>query len=308
MIIKLALFAKRDFSKFDEHKFVDGFSKKNLDFLEDKNLSLNTKFDLFYQSVSSHVDHHAPTTKMNKKDLKLHEKPWITFKIRKLKKYCDRLLRKLNKNYSQNGKYLYKKFRNRVVSELRSSRVNYYNKYFTEHHSNMKMLCTGIRSIINIKSRKFCNFSQLVQNGETVQNPKDIATILNKYFVNIAGKIDAEIPRTRKSPLDYLGRKIDSSFFLSPTESAEIENIVSQLKNGKSVGPFSIPCNLLKMLNKFISPILALSINESFLTGVFPDKLKIAKVIALHKKVQLIAFQITDPFPFCLFSAKCLKK
>ena len=101
---------------------------------------------------------------MNKKDLKLHEKPWITFKIRKLIKYRDRLLRKLNKNYSQNGEYLYKKFRNRVVSELRSSRVNYYNKYFTEHHSNMKMLWTGIRLIINIRSRKFGNISQLVQN------------------------------------------------------------------------------------------------------------------------------------------------
>ena len=62
------------------------------------------------------------------------------------------------------------------------------------------------------------------------------------------------------------------------------------------------------MLNKSISPILALLINESFLTGVFPDKLKITKIIALHKKVQLIALQITDPFPFCLFSAKFFKK
>ena len=102
--------------------------------------------------------------------------------------------------------------------------------------------------------------------------------------------------------------KLTPHFFLSPTDSAEIENIISQLKNGKSVGPFSIPSNLLKMLNKFISPILALLINESFSAGVFPDKLKIAKVIALHKKVQLIALQITDPFPFCLLSAKFLKK
>ena len=70
----------------------------------------------------------------------------------KAHKIPDRLLRKVNKNYSQNGEYLYKKFQNRVVSELRSSQVNYYNKYFTAHHSNMKMLWTGIRSIINIKS------------------------------------------------------------------------------------------------------------------------------------------------------------
>ena len=38
------------------------------------------------------------------------------------------------------------------------------------------------------------------------------------------------------------------------------------------------------MLNQPISPLLVTLINESFLTGIFPDKLKIAKVIAIHKK------------------------
>ena len=82
------------------------------------------------------------------------------------------------------------------------------------------MLLTGIRSIINIKSQNFCDISQLVQNDKTVQNPKDIATIFNQYFVNIAGKIE-----TGKFPLDYLGRKISSSFFLILTNSAEIASI-----------------------------------------------------------------------------------
>ena len=86
----------------------------------------------------------------------------------------------------------------------------------------MKMLWTGIRSISNIKSKQFYNISQLVQNGETVQNSKEIAKIFNNCFVNTAGKIDSEIPRTRKLPLDYLGDKLEKSFFLSPTNSAEI--------------------------------------------------------------------------------------
>ena len=38
------------------------------------------------------------------------------------------------------------------------------------------------------------------------------------------------------------------------------------------------------MLNELISPLLVILINESFSMGIFPDKLKIAKVIALHKK------------------------
>ena len=62
--------SKRDFSKFDEQKFVDGFAGNNLDFLADRELSLNRKFDLFYQNLSSHVEHYAPSKKMNKRDLK----------------------------------------------------------------------------------------------------------------------------------------------------------------------------------------------------------------------------------------------
>ena len=65
------------------------------------------------------------------------------------------------------------------------------------------MLSTGIKSIINIKSQIFCNIAQLVQNGKTVQNPKDTTTIFNQYFVNVGSKNDAEIPRARKFPLDY---------------------------------------------------------------------------------------------------------
>ena len=74
------------------------------------------------------------------------------------------------------------------------------------------MLSTEIRSVINIKSQNFCNISELVQNGKTVQNPKDIATKFNQYFINIGYKFDAEIPRTTKFSLDYLGRNLGSWF------------------------------------------------------------------------------------------------
>ena len=39
----------------------------------------------------------------------------------------DRLLQKINKKYSQNGEYLFKKLQNRVINEIRSTRINHYN-------------------------------------------------------------------------------------------------------------------------------------------------------------------------------------
>ena len=82
------------------------------------------------------------------------------------------------------------KLQSRVVDEIRSTRIKHYNCFSFDPQSDMRMLSTGIRSIINIKSQNFCNISQLVQNGKTVQNPKDTATIFNQYFLNIGSKID----------------------------------------------------------------------------------------------------------------------
>ena len=107
--------------------------------------------DTFYKNISSYVDRHVPTKKMTKKDIKFHSKPWISTEIKNLMKYRDRLGCKLNRKYTSENEYLYKKFRNRFVSELRASRISYYNKYFIEHKSNMKMLWSGIRSIIKSK-------------------------------------------------------------------------------------------------------------------------------------------------------------
>ena len=76
-------------------------------------------------------------------------------------KYRDKLMRKLNKKFTLDNEY--KKFRTRVVSELRTSRTNYHNQYFTEHKNNMKMLWTGIRSIINVKNARLNNISQIIK-------------------------------------------------------------------------------------------------------------------------------------------------
>ena len=134
-----------------------------------------------------------------------------------------------------------------------------------------------------------------------------MASVFNHYFVNIASKIDDGISQTRKSPLDYLRRKSESSsFFLFPTDTAEVECIITEFKNGKALGPYSIPCNLLKLFSPYISSALVILINESFTTGIFPDKLKMAKVIALHK--HLTTCLIIDLFLFCLSLAKYLKQ
>ena len=62
-----------------------------------------------------------------------------------------------------------------------------------------------------------------------------MAPAFNNYFTNVAVKVDEEIPRTRKSPFDFLGKIQNLSLFLSLTDEVEVGSIISELKKGKSV-------------------------------------------------------------------------
>ena len=108
-----------------------------MNFLHDSNTSLNFKFDIFYQNVSSFMGNHVPLKEMNKKIIKFHSKLWINPRIQKLIKYQDKIFHRLNKKFSHNNEFWTKKFRNQVVNELITSRMEYYKQYFTEHKSSI---------------------------------------------------------------------------------------------------------------------------------------------------------------------------
>ena len=195
------------------------------------------------------------------------------------------MLRKLRKSHSVVTENLYKKFRNRIVNENRKSKIQYYDSYFQQNKANMKNLWTGIKEIINTKSKSSLqNISQLIVGGKTYSDPQQMANIFNNFFVDVPNQVCSEIPRTKKSPLDYLKQRTTDSIFLQPIIYTEIEDIISSLQNGKSTGPFSIPIKVLKLLNPYISKQLAYIFNQSICSGIFPDRLKYAKVIPIHKK------------------------
>ena len=64
----------------------------------------------------------------------------------------------------------------------------------------------------------------------------------------------------------------------------EIEDIIFPFRISKSTGPFRLPVKLLKLLKPYISKPLAITFNESITLGIFPDRLKCAKVIPIHRK------------------------
>ena len=92
------------------------------------------------------------------------------------------------------------------------------------------MFWTGIKSIVNLKAKhQLSHISHLKSNGTQVADPVEMANPFNNYFVNVGSNIDEKISRTKKSPLDYLKKRISNSLFLSPANPEEIEIIIQSL-------------------------------------------------------------------------------
>ena len=139
-----------------------------------------------------------------------------------------------------------------------------------------------IKQIITLKRSSMHIPSMIEKDSLRLTDSKLIANAFNNYFSNVGSNISKDIPIVSTSFLEYLNRPVPQSFQLFPTTTCEIENIITTFNNSKSIGPFSIPTKLLKILNTVISAPLACIFNCSFMTGVVPDKLN--WVIPVFKK------------------------
>ena len=171
----------------------------------------------------------------------------------------------------------------RVNRELKKLKKEYYSQYFEDNYNNSKKIWEGIRSIININKLKSSCINQLKVNEKVIDNPKNIVDSLNDFFVNVGPNTEKSIPHNPVvNPEKYLINRNQHEFIISNISTDEVMDIINQLQS-KSTGPHSIPVNLLKLIPDLILDPLCKIISNSFITGIFPDALKISKVIAIHK-------------------------
>ena len=115
-----------------------------------------------------------------------------------------------------------------------------------------------------------------IENGDTINNPYDIANTFNNYFASTAETKEKSIKYSHKHFSDHLSNESSSTMFLQPTDEEEIANIISSLNSNKASGPNIVPYRILFLLKNKIPKQLADLFNLSFKNGVF----------LLHSKLQ----------------------
>ena len=274
---------KRDYSNFNEVAFIEECQSVNWEEIVPSDSDPNCMFNSFYYKLSEIVDAHIPIKQLSKSELKIKSKPWITKAIKTSIQIKNNLYKKFLKTKSPYYQTKFNYYRNKINHLLKISKRNYYDKYFRQSQGNSKKLWNGIKRIITYKSKRTRTPNKINHNNIEITDPKAIANVFNKYFANIGNEIARSIPNTEATTSQFLKPQPHDGFFLLPTSAAEIEQEISKLNVSKATGPFSIPIKILKLIKIVISKPLEIVFNNSFATGIVPDKFKIVKVFPLFK-------------------------
>ena len=151
--------------------------------------------------------------------------------------------------------------------------------------NSVNMMWEHLGSILNPnKCKRQQRIPKLIVNGKEITNDQDIADTMNNYVCTIGPSLASKLPREDKNFNDFMTNKIEETIFLSPTSEHEIEKEIKKLKSNKSAGADNFSPRLIMKCSTFITKPLCIIYNHALESASYPTALKLAKVLALHKK------------------------
>ena len=199
----------------------------------------------------------------------------------------------------------YKTSRNEIISELRNTEIKSYNNELELHKNDLSKSWKILRSIIGKDSNNCKRKLSFNINNTVVTDSEVIANEFNNFFVSIGTTLASNITCS-KDPLTYVNGIVNSIVVHNVT-SMDIRTVISSLNNN-SPGFDGIPSFVANQcIDYFIEPLTYI-INMSFMEGVFPSELKLAKVIPIFKSGDSTKMSNYRPISILSFFSKIFEK
>ena len=234
--------------------------------------TFDNKFYAFYNTFMHHYNCVFPITKSKSINT---NKPWYNPQIKLMHdQLCE--MEKIQKELN-NPQYTtrYKEFKKMYKNSVKNLK-----KQKNDHRlRNAQNVSRESWKIINELKNNTENPSidVLDDDGNLINNTLEKCNRFNNYFISLSQncpKPDSKDTNKHISPV---------SLYLNPTTDLEIENILNKTTRKTAAGIDEIHGKVLKSVSNQISQPLSYLINESFISGKFPEALKESKCIPVYK-------------------------
>ena len=277
---KPKFFTKRFFSTANKTKFNQLMLNTDWSPVYD-NKDAQDSFTIFQKIIIMHYEEAFPLTQVK---VGYHNrKPWLTIALKNSIKNKNKLYFMYRKSPSCENEIKYKKYRNKLNSLIRIAERKHYHQLLENNKNNIKKSWSVLKEIIgNESSTTTCNM-ELKDGDNIVTNENEIAHLFNDYFVTIGSSLSQKLPTVDNvSPTYFMKSCNPESMFVNPVSKEELNRVIQNLKNSSPGYDNLSPCIIKEFSDHLIDPLLHI-INLSFSQGVFPDELKLAKVLPLFK-------------------------
>ena len=240
---------------------------------------------LYIHRFTTKLDKDYPFRELSKKEKRILQNPWITAGLLKSISTKRKLFKKFKSDkfkIKESDVYKQYKTHNDCINKLkRICKKDHFQKYFLENFKNSKKKWLGINNLLN-RHKKRQNTIYLEDQG-FISDPHNVANKFNEFYLNVAGKLSDKIVNKNNKFQDYLKNPNESIFCLKETAPDDVVKIINQLDSKKSGDIYNITPDIVKLSNQVVAQCLSIIFNRCIREGKFPDALKKAKIIPLHK-------------------------
>ena len=269
----------RSYKNFNTANFQNDLALKRLQYIESE-LDPNKAMTMLYDDLNSVLSKHAPLKQKRVK--RLTQPGWFNSEVK-------RYIIERNKLHKMKDWENYKIMRNKVTSIIRKNKRDYFNNAIKDK-SNVKDLWKTIKGASNNDYNNSCVETglplEMCFNKVTIKGKYNIINAFNDHFIRTSEqveKINLNEDNFIKLKLE-LDKKIKhDKFEINLVSPYEVRKIIDSLKVNKATGIDCIGANILKMCGDHIIIPITSIINNSILSGIFPDSLKYAYVLPLYK-------------------------
>ena len=275
------------------------------------NDDVNEAFSKFHSKLTNLIEKFAPVKTKTINPRKQPRAKWLTAGIiNSINKNKELYRKSIQTNASLESKNQYT-MHNKLLKKIkRYVKLNYYSNKCEEIRNYGSKLWKLINKITNKTRNKQSIIEKIKVDEILIERPKEISNALADYFASIGNDLSNKLEPSKHS-LKYYINKIPtcpSTMFASPTTPTEINNLIDSLGNKHSSGYDNISNHMLKWLRPVISEPLSIIFNQSIKHGVFPDLMKVAEIVPLHKGGDESLCNNYRPISFLITISKILEK
>ena len=289
----------RKLKSIDCETYLDDI-KNELRFNPDSDVEVNCS--LYHTVLTSILDKHAPVL-INRVSAR-PKLAWMNDSIRPEIKKRRRLERKWRHSHNDEDLKAFKLQRNKVNNIMKNAKTQFYKDKIDQCEGDLKSLFNLCNKLLNCKPKT---------QYPNEDNDTEVANNFSSFFISKIDKIRLAF-KTSSSPIEASHKQnhdaVQPFQNFTPVSTDDISTILKNCEI-KSCDLDPCPTYLLKLcyrLPEFLD-ITTKIMNQSLLSGVFPDSFKRAMVIPLLKKPNLdFMYENYRPISNLSFMSKLLER